>query len=572
MIGNSRLATRQLVLALDPVAGQPGAFLNGAPIKLDPGPRVIAGRTMLPLREVARVLGLVLENTSSGNGIKLGRLELYPQSKLARIDGKQVALSDVGALVGDVIYVQVRILEQTSGLVSSFDTNQRLLTLTAARERNANSTNANNPVARFATDKREYAMGEAVKIIEYSYDPNGLALARAWSGREEAYFIAGSREISLVVTNAAGKISAAYTVKINIRNELLATPRDFALKNSAIGKTFPDADILTYPIVAAERLDDGTSLIVSDSPEVPERSGLLYEDVASGTIRLVAHHLNGSNKPARILILASNSEAAATKVHALRVGETAATRVVATLGQVSLLDYLTANGREEFVLEPNKNTVLYLSPALDEGEGINLMLDLETSGRVMFSVFFVEESLLPTLGVDVPLDALRSLPILEPDGAHPRGSFTGAVRTLRVVLDPNQATQRLIIGDNREDPALVGRDALTGKVGGVLLGNYGVTYRIVIENAAGIVAAFSPRGGPYSGALVVNGQIMSLPGSGILFRRDLPFLFYRDGESGRSSNRLELEFIPASGSYLPINFIFYRLKGTGIDAKPKTGG
>jgi hypothetical protein len=523
----------------------------------------------LPLREVARVLGLVLEATNSGNGIKLGRLELYPQSKLARVDGKQLPLSDVGALVGDVIYVQVRVLEQTSGLVSSFDTNQRLLTLTAARER---KNNANSPVARFATDKREYAMGEAVKIIEYSYDPDGLALARAWSGREEAYFSPGSREISLVVTNAAGKISAAYTVKINIRNELLATARDFALKNSVIGKTFPDSDILSYPTIAPERLDDGTSLIVSDSPEVPERSGLLYEDVASGNVRLIAHHLNGTSKPGRILILASNSEATATKVHALRVGETAATRVVATLGQVSLLDYLTANGREEFVLEASKSTVLYLSPSLDEGEGINLMLDLETSGRVMFSVFFIEDTLLPTLGADVPLDMLRSLPILEPDGSHPRGSFTGAVRTLRVILDPNQPAQRLIIGDNRDDPALVGRDALTGKVGNVLLGNYGVTYRIIIENAGGIVAAFSPRGGPYSGALVVNGQIMSLPGSGILFRRELPFLFYRDGENGRNSNRLELEFIPASGSYLPINFIFYRLKATGIDTKPKTGG
>jgi hypothetical protein len=569
MIGNSRLATRQLVLALDPVAGQPGAFLNGTPIKLDPGPRVIAGRTMLPLREVARVLGLALEATSSGNGIKLGRLELYPQSKLARVDGKQLPLSEVGALVGDVVYVQVRVLEQTSGLVSSFDTNQRLLTLTAARER---KNNANSPVARFATDKREYAMGEAVKIVEYSYDPDGLALARAWSGRDDAYFSPGSREISLTVTNAAGKISAAYTVKINIKNELLATPRDFALRNLALGRTFPDADILSYPTLAPERLDDGTSLIVSDSPEVPERSGLLYEDVASGSVRLIAHHLNGSNKPAHVLILASNSEASATKVHALRVGETAATRVVATLGQVSLLDYLTANGREEFVLEPNKNTVLYLSPALDEGEGINLMLDLETSARIMLSVFFIEESLLPPVGIDVPLEVLRSLPILEADGAHPRGSFTGAVRTLRVVLDPNQAAQRLIIGDNREDPALLGRDALTGKVGNVLLGNYGVTYRIIIENASGIAAAFSPRGGPYSGALVVNGQIMSLPGSGILFRRELPFLFHRDGENGRSSNRLELEFIPASGSYLPINFIFYRLKGTGVDAKPKVGG
>jgi hypothetical protein len=87
-----------------------------------------------------------------------------------------------------------------------------------------------------------------------------------------------------------------------------------------------------------------------------------------------------------------------------------------------------------------------------------------------------------------------------------------------------------------------------------LKGNFGVTYSIVVENARGTVGALVPRGGPYAGAMKINGVFTALPDSGTLYRNDLPVVVYRANDR----DRIEIEIVPASGSYLPINFLYYR--------------
>ncbi|MER3443036.1 MAG: hypothetical protein C4333_02500, partial [Meiothermus sp.] len=109
----------------------------------------------------------------------------------------------------------------------------------------------------------------------------------------------------------------------------------------------------------------------------------------------------------------------------------------------------------------------------------------------------------------------------------------------------------------RLDPSAEGFDAMS-QVAVRLAGNYGVTYRITLNNAAGTVGAFSPRGGPYSGVIAVGGRYVQLPQSGVLLRNDLPLIFYRNLDGPGLSQTLELEFVPASGSFLPVNLVFYR--------------
>lgn len=548
---SQQLATRQLVVDLD----NGTAYLNGSPVSLSAAPRVIDGRTLLPVREIARVLGLSLEPTNNGAvGFRLGKLELYPALKLARLDGKQVPLSEVGALQEDTVFVAVRVLEAAIGATIVFDPVQRLMTLTVIPGAAVRDTS--RPVARFSTDKKEYRIGEPVRIIEYSYDPDGLPILKNFIGREDAYFTPGLKEITLVVTNRAGKTSEPYTVRINVRSEVFATQRDYALRYLPVGRTFPDGDVLGYPVLNDNWEDDDTVLLVSDSPEEPIRSGVLYEDVIDGRARLLAYHINALMLPARLMVIATNVDDKNVEIQLDRLGETSATRVVSVLGQVSLMDFLTSSAQEKLNLVPGQSVVLYGSASLANGQGLNLMADLHSSGKVVLTVVMVEESLVPTNGM-ATAGLLKVLPVLEGDGVHVRGTFPGVVRTLKVRLDGNAG--RIVIGDGVIDPKLAGQDALTDQTV-MLPGNYGVTYKITLEGALGTVGAFAPRGGIYSGAISVDGLLMALPENGVLYRPNYPLLLFREPKG----DTVELELIPASGSFLPVNLIVYRLDGNFV--------
>ncbi len=543
-----QLATRQLILDLE--GGS--AYLNGSPITLNPSARVQDGRALLPVREVARVLGVSLENLNHGTqGVRLGKLELYPASGQARLDGRQVGLNEVGLLRDGVMFVAARTLEVALGATVVFDPVQRLLTLTYIPGAVARDTT--RPVARFATDKQEYRIGEPVRIIEYSYDPDGQPLSLNFTGREEAYFTPGEKVITLVVTNRAGRSSEPFSVRITVKPEILFSARDYALRFFNPGHTFPDPDVLNYPVLRADRQDEAIPLLVSNSPEEAPRSGVLYADVFGGQARLLAHHLNAMPTPARLVVLATNADVAPFSLKVERLGETVSTRVVAVLGQGSLMDFLLAPAGERVNLEPGQTVALYKSALLAGGQGLNLMADLQASGKVALTIAMIEEALLRSVSNEGLVNLLPLLPNLEPDGTHIRGTFPSALRNLRVLLESNAG--RIVIGDGIHDPQLIGVDALTGQAV-QLRGNYGVTYRIVLEGALNTVGAFSPRGGAYAGAIRVNGRLLPVPSNGVLFRPDSPMLFFRETQS----DQVSLELIPASGSFLPVNLVVYRLQ------------
>ncbi len=562
---STRILTRQLVWPLDSNFG----FLNGSRLQFAAYSRNADGRTVLPLRELSRALGIPLEAVRDvPGGVRLGKLELYPSLKLARLNGRQVPLNDVAVVLEGSLYVVARILDQAINATVQFDSVQRLIMITISRDR---GVDASRPVARFTTDKREYRIGEPVRILEYSYDPNGVPLVtERFIGREDAYFSAGPRKITLTVINKNGVASDPFEVTIQILNEVLYSAKEYGLRFTPVGRTFQDSAVLSYPQAQQFREDEPIPLLFSDSPEEPKQSGLLYEDAVNGNARLMAYHANGMSSPGRLLVWASNLESTPVSVRVSKFGATSATTVVSTLGRASLLDFLTSSGLESLNLEPTQSAPLYISNALDPGEGLNLMFDLETSGRTQLSVYFLDETLVtPSLGdLNGPLmlSTLRNMPALARDTSHQRGTFYGAVRKIRIDLSqiPTGGAIRQIIGDGNFDPNIVGRDVLTGD-SMALKGNFGVTYRVTLENTRGTVGAIVPRGGPYAGAIKINGVYTGLPESGTLYRNDLPVVMYRANDL----NRVELELVPASGSYLPLNFLFYRPEPRSIAASTR---
>ncbi|MDV6376004.1 copper amine oxidase N-terminal domain-containing protein [Deinococcus sp. ZS9-10] len=527
----------------------PDLSVNGDAARWQAAPRLLGGRTLLPLRETAALLGRPLQ-VGSGGQIGLGRAVVTASGGVSLAGVPQPA--GTAQTIDGTVYLNVRTLADALNANLSADDSGRALTLTALRD----GGNPLAPQARFSTDKLIYAPGERVIYTEYAYDPDGADItARKWVNRQEAFFQPGTYTVGLNVVNSRGLQSAPFTRTITVQGTPLDSPLTYALKYADPGDRFPDAQVLNYPTAMVQPVAGASfPLLFSDSPEVPTQSGVLYQDTVLGPVRLLGYHLNGLGKPARLYVLARNIETRPVEVRTLRQGETAPTRVEGLLGQVTLLDYFASTGGPTLTLAPGQSAAVYASPTLGLGSGANMMQDLMTSGRVELTFLMLEDGLPPSAQV------AQQLPYLPGDGKHVRGTFPNAVRHLRVNLGTLPA--RIVIGDGRVDPAIAGIDKLTNQPV-TLSGNYGVLYDLEVNGAAGTAVALSPRGGLYRGAMNVQdgplSQTIKLPKSGNAINPQEPVLLWRAG-----SDRLNIDFIPASGSNLPISLVFYRAGRAGL--------
>lgn len=535
---------------------QPTGYANGQVVNLGVAPRNVGGKLMLPLKETAQALEQPL--VPVGTQLQLGQLLVSPQTGQVWLQGAPVTEAGSVQTLDGTVFVSARLIADALGANFSADGAGRSVTITALRS----GGNPLAPQARFSTDKTVYAPGERIVYTEYPFDPDGANItARRWTGKQDAFFQPGTYTVSLQVTNARGLQSEPFSRTIRVEGKPVDSPLTFALKYGEIGDAMPDPQVLNYPTAYAQALPRETfPLMFSDSPEAPRQSGILYQDTAAGKTRLLAYHLNGLGRPARLYVMARNLEARPVEVRTDRLGETAPTRIEGQLGQVTLLDYFASTKSSSLVLGAGEMAAVYASPTLSAGSGANIMQDLSTTGRVELTFVVLEEGLRPTASL------LQQLPVLPLDGKHQRGTFYGAIRSLRVTL--NRLPARLVIGDGLSDPALAGIDRLTGQTMR-LLGNYGVLYDVEVIGTAGTAVALSPRGGLYRGAMNVQDgpivQTIKLPRVGNALQPDQPMLLWRPED-----NRLKIDFVPASGSNLPVSLVFYPTRTQGETGIVKT--
>ena len=521
---------------------QTAILLGGRPAQLRTPPRVVQGRTYLPLLEVSALLGRPV--LQSGSQFTLSTLSIDSAALDASLAGVTQPPGSVMTLDG-ALYISARLLASALNANLSFSDDARVLTLTALPD----GGDPMSPQARFSTDKLIYAPGEKIIYTEYAFDPDGSDItSRKWTGRQDAFFEPGEYRVTLQVTNARGLPSLPYTRTLTVTGAPVDSPLSYALKYAQPGESFYDSKVGVYPLLIAPTLTGpAVPLVFSNSPESAAQSGILYQDSVAGRVRVLGYHLNASAKPARLYLVARNLETRPVTLITERLGETAPTRVESVLGQVTLLDYFSGEQGASLTLPPGESVPLYASPTLGPGSGVNMLQDLNASGRIELSLAMLEDGLPPTAQV------LQQLPYLQPDGKHQRGTFPNAVKVIRVRLGTLPA--RLSIGDGQIDPAVMGLDVLTGQPQR-LSGNYGVLYDIQVSGAGGVAVALSPRGGLYRGAMQVQdgplAQTVKLPRNGSALAPDKPTLLWRS-----QSDQLKIDFVPASGSNLPINLIFY---------------
>ncbi|MNO42766.1 hypothetical protein D3C76_329650 [compost metagenome] len=410
------------------------------------------------------------------------------------------------------------------------------------------------PVANFSTDKDEYKMGEPVTLTDLSSDPEGEELTVEWTNRALAYFNAGPVSIQLKVTDKHG-LSSTFEKTINITSEQMYTQDEVAKLFTAPGDiiSMDGGMIPGLPNLKYGLSSEPYTLIRSNSPETVNSEGVLYRETSLGSTRFLVHHMNNMSTRQKLYVIATNHNLYPTTITTQYVGIAGPATSPEYTGKISIQKYynsmLTNSSYGTITLQPGQSVPIMTDInkiAMKPGEVLSLSADLFSDLAVQYDVVMVEQT-------KDPVALLSSLPLLDRDGVHNRGTYPDSTRVISVFDQVGATQSKLVLGDNSNDLNLLGVDPMSGTAASNS-GNFGVLYKIRLESVAkNTLITFNPRGGNYLGSLMVNNTIVNLPNKGNLSNSDMNAVVYR---SGNYEGPVDIVFSVASGSNLPVNLVF----------------
>ncbi|MFM9279097.1 stalk domain-containing protein [Paenibacillus jiagnxiensis] len=409
------------------------------------------------------------------------------------------------------------------------------------------------PVAMFTTDKKEYMMGEKITYTDLSTDDENRIQKREWVNNKLAFFEPGEKEISLTVTDQMG-LTSTYTQTVTIKNETLYEEDDFNKLFTPYGDLyeFDGSEVPQMETVPASVTSGPRLLIRANSPERVFQDGVVYQEVGTGSQRILAHYVNETGRNVKMYVVATNNNMLPATINVEASGFGGPSPFATAAGKLGTMRYLQSltdgTKRSTTVLNPGESRVILpdLSAIkMKPDEVISLLSDLNSDQPVQYTVIMVEES------AD-PLVAFQTLPKLDKDGIHNRGTYMDADRTIEYTEEVGRKAQRIVIGDNNIDPNLTGTDGIDGSAASNA-GNFGVLYKIRLANVAPYsLITFNPRGGLYSGYAMVNNQIIAIANNSGVRAPNQNSVLYRTGHMAES---VEIYFTAAAGSNLPVNLL-----------------
>lgn len=549
-------STAQVILYLE----QQDAYRNGDKVTLDSPATAINGKTYLPAKFLGDTFGMNVTYDSVTRSVTLVTADhviiMDTNNDVITVNGVKQPNNNIARIINGRIMVQLTWLCDYMGATYSYQADQKKVTVTYVPKGDGNYDDVlgSTPVAKFAVNKTSYAIGETIKYTNLSYDPDSEGVSLSWTGKQDAFFAAGTYDVSLVVTDRSGNKSKPYTQKIVVTNEVKFNEFEYGIYHSAPGTVIKGTDNafnngvlqITQPYKDAS-LDRSRRLLISDSPENIKQSGILYQDVINGKGRLYANHVNKTGKAMQFAILATNNGTEPVTLKTTNVGEVYPSKYAMLLGSESGVDFLMNNPiNEQFTIQPGETIVYRQFAKFNPEFGINTMHDIETSGEVTITFAADEQASVNML----------SLNKLDYDG-HVRGTFDGADINWKLDLTKvgQDKMQRLVIGDGTADPFLTGFD-VQRNMEVKATGNYGAVYTITVDNPGNKAILLMARGGAFKGAFKVNGEFVRVPNNGVFTPQDG---YVTLGQTSSKDSKLTIQFTPPAGSSFPINLIFYPL-------------
>ncbi len=420
-------------------------------------------------------------------------------------------------------------------------------------------------ILELGVEKNTLAMGEPIKIsyeIENEHWEEIIAERwfYSWSDREtshvkiekpRAFFQPGEYKITLQVKDASGNWSEEAETIVKVSGSLIMTEKEYKFSNPRPGELFLNLEAENFNLIKSvtdvEYAHQDITLITSNNPEKIQQSGILYQDKASGKIRVRYHHQNDTKDQLYTYAVAENTSDKAIEVKLLNRGMAGPSADAKQVGQQVVLSYLESDYNKSITLLPNQKLILNSGQkALKPKEVLSGMFDLESTDALLFSIVAVTEA-----KKDSNLDYFN-LPVLQKEGSHVRGTFSQANIDLFVNLKEADS-QKIIIGrsDAYDNYFLEGTDNITGeKV--VNNGNRGVVHTIKVTSAQRMGIILNPRGTSFKGAIKIDNDTHLLADAGVLYGSQEGVVL---GTIEKNETKT-FKYLAPSGSDTPILIVF----------------
>ncbi|MCR2805532.1 copper amine oxidase N-terminal domain-containing protein [Paenibacillus soyae] len=537
------------------------AFLNGEQVTLDAPAFALKGKTYVPAKFLGDAFGMKVEWQEKTRTILMETPEheilLDTVNKKAWVSGYEYPFDDVATLKNGRLMIKLTWLSDYMGATYTYNPELRRVDVTHVSKPAGNydpDKNNSDPIAKFTFGKQTYRIGEPIKYINLSYDPDAEGVRLEWTGKEDVFFKPGTYPITLVVMDQNGHKSKPFTRDLVITDEVYLTEQEYPVYTKPAGgyittdwKTLYGSYLNLPDLPKTVTEDKSRTLLMSDSPETFEELGILYQDTINGRGRLYADHLNGTDKTVSFAILATNKSDKPVTIKTTNKGEVYPSIYAHLIGSEAMVDYLMDDTEVETMTIPAGATFIYKQfPDFYPGSGVNLMYDVETDGEVQFTFAAAERA----------SKAMLDMPKLAFNG-HIRGTFQIAGFDWKVNLTESglKKPMKLVLGDGKVDPFQKGFDPQRGTEA-TLSGNYGTVYKIHSDKPRKMAIMILAKGGPFKGPFKINGEMVKVPASGVLTAFDGMIILAKT--TGKEES-LDIEFSPPAGSAFPINLIFYPL-------------
>ena len=222
---------RELILQLDSTL----AWINGAEHTLTARPKVIEGRTYLPLRFMADILleaGVNWEAEAKKVTIIRGgkKVEVTIGKQEAYINGDQIQLTNEPIILESKTYLPLRAIADLFDIQTNYDQATRRITLIKLPDKDYEPEIIAPGVPKFSFTQKEYIAGQTVKAIDQSYHEKNYPITDTkWminfdetkvTKKLEHMFskpVAGNYLVSLKVEVGKGNWSEWVTEEITIK-------------------------------------------------------------------------------------------------------------------------------------------------------------------------------------------------------------------------------------------------------------------------------------------------------------------------------------------------------------------
>lgn len=538
------------------------AFVNDQQIHLESPSTIINGSTFVPAKFLGDTMGFKVEWNDASRTIQMTppgyNIVLDSDHKTVTTNGVDTPFNTVAAIVNGKLLVKLTWLADYMGAKYKYNNELRRVEIVHFKspegiyiDQDSNS----RPVAKFTTAKPAYRLGEPVKYLDLSYDPDAEGIASYdWVGNQEAFFKPGKYPVTLTVKDGHGHVSKLFKSFVTVVNEPYLTEMEYPIYMKPVGGFIKSdwgtiwAHFNEMPLLPKKVTEvPGRTLLVSDSPEEFTESGILYRDNINGKARLYADHINGTKQKMTMAIFATNNSDKPVKIKTTNKGEVYPSVYANLIGSEASVDFLLDNVyTDELTVPPHETYVYAKLPDFYPGQGVNLFYDVETDGELQISFGVTDRMLTPTIAQELPLLGFTG---------HVRGTFP--ISEIKWDVDATSFTKTsvLTIGDNKTDPFVKGYDVMR-KQNVENGGNYGVVYKIHADKPRKMALMIMAKGGVFKGPFKINGEIIPVPYSGVITAFDGMEVLAR---TTGTEDALDIEFTPPAGSAFPIDLIFYPL-------------